>query len=244
LYRQPAKKIGEFCHFAADNYWSSAAGLLNWLLGGLPWAPTPNRLFWMHFKILAAMHNPQPQSDEVDQLMLNAELRDELERYVDESITRVNVQQLTLAAENDFLASMLAWEQAPILPIYRWFEPELRAPRPEMLNDASLESILWDVIRKLHQKRIVLDFTDHLSDRELYCLIYRDILPAREKKLDHMNHYLHWDCTGPSGDPDVWLRFYASDEEREEWADCYGQPLPQREVPPYPRMLPREMGQG
>ena len=34
------------------------------------------------------MHNPQPpQSDEVDQLMRNAELRDELERYVDESIT-------------------------------------------------------------------------------------------------------------------------------------------------------------
>ena len=128
--------------------------------------------------------------------MLNAELRDELERYVDESITRVNVQQLTLAAENDFLASMLAWEQAPILPIYRWFDPELRAPRPEMLNDASLKSILWDVVRKLHQKRIVLDFTEHLSDRELYCLIYRDILPAREKKLDHMSHYLHWDCTG------------------------------------------------
>ena len=115
--------------------------------------------------------------------------------------------------------------------------------RPEMLTDASLESILWDVIRKLHQKQIVLDFTDHLSDRELYCLIYSDILPAREKKLDHMKHYLHWDCTGPSGDPDVWLRYYASEEEREEWADCYGQPLPEREVPPYPRILSPETGQ-
>ena len=96
------------------------------------------------------MNDPNhPQSDEVDQLMRNAELRDELERYVDESITSVNVHKLTLAAENDFLASMLAWEQAPILPIYRWFEPELRAPRPESLGDARLESILWDVIRKL-----------------------------------------------------------------------------------------------
>ncbi len=144
-----------------------------------------------------------PQSDEVDELMRNAELRDELERYVDESITCVNVHKLTLAAENDFLASMLEWEQAPILPIYRWFEPELRPPRPESLSDVRLEMILWDTIRKLYQKRIVLDFTDHLSDRELYCLIYRDILPAREKKLEHISHYLHWDCTGPSGDPDV-----------------------------------------
>jgi hypothetical protein len=182
------------------------------------------------------------QSDEVDELMRNAELRDELERYVDESITCVNIHKLTLAAENDFLASMLEWEQAPILPIYRWFEPELRAPRPESLSDTRLEMILWDIIRKLYQKRIILDFTDHLSDRELYCLIYRDILPAREKKLEHISHYLHWDCTGPSGDPDVWLRYYASDEEREEWADCYGQPMPDRESPPYPRILPREQG--
>jgi hypothetical protein len=187
------------------------------------------------------MNDPNySQSDDVDQLMRNAELRDELERYVDESITSVNVHKLTLAAENDFLASMLAWEQAPILPTYRWFEPELRAPRPESLSDARLESILWDIIRKLYQKRIVLDFTDHLSDRQLYCLIYRDILPAREKKLEHISHYLHWDCTGPSGDPDVWLRYYASDDERKEWADCYGEPLPPREVPPYPRILPRE----
>ena len=69
-------------------------------------------------------------------LLRNAELRDELERYFDESISRVNVQHLTLAAENEFLASMLAWEQAPVLPIYRWFEPELRLPRPEALSDA------------------------------------------------------------------------------------------------------------
>src|SRR5271155_3006241 len=143
------------------------------------------------------MNNQQPShSDEVDELMRNAELRDELERYVDESITRVNVHKLSLAAENDFLACMLDWEQAPVLPIYRWYEPELRAPRPEVLTNASLELILWDVIRKLYQKRIVLDFTDHLSDRDLYCLIYRDILPAREKKLEHVSHCLHWDCTG------------------------------------------------
>jgi len=179
-------------------------------------------------------------SDEVEQLLRNAELRDELERYFDESITRVNVRHLTLAAENEFLASMLEWEQAPILPIYRWFEPELRLPRPESLNDEDLHQILWDVIRKLFQKRIVLDFTDHLSDRELYRLVYRDILPSREKKLDRATNYLHWDCTGPSGDPDVWLRYYASEEDREEWADCYYQPLPPREPLPHPRQLPRE----
>ena len=182
----------------------------------------------------------RPQAEEVEQILRNAELRNELERYFDESVSRVNVQHLTLAAENDFLACMLAWEQAPAMPICRWYDPELRPPRPESLKDQALQTILADLIGKLYQKRIVLDFTDHLSDRELYCLIIRDILPSREKKLDYPANYLHWDCTGPSGDPEVWLRYYASEEEREDWADCYQQPLPLHCPLPYPRDLPRE----
>ncbi len=185
----------------------------------------------------------RPQAEEVDLLLRNAELRDELERYFDESISRVNVQHLTLAAENDFLASMLAWEQAPVLPIYRWFDPELRPPRPESLSDDDLPNILRALIDKLYQKRIVLDFTDHLSDRRLYTLIFRDILPAREKKMDWPSSWLHWDCTGPTGDPEVWLSYYASEQEREEWAETYRQPLPPPAPLPYPRDLPTEPGQ-
>lgn len=185
----------------------------------------------------------RPQPDEVEQLLRNAELRNELERYFDESISRVNVQHLTLAAENEFLACMLAWEQAPVLPIYRWFEPELRPPRPDALSDKDLHLILWDVIHKLYEKRIVLDFTDHLSDRQFYTLIFRDILPAREKKLDWPGNYLHWDCTGPYGDPEIWLRYYATEEERQDWAATYRQPLPPTCPLPYPRRLPREPAQ-
>lgn len=180
----------------------------------------------------------RPSSDEVEDLLRNAQLRDELEPYYDESISRVNVQHLSLSVENDFLASMLAWETAPILPIYRWFDPELRLPRPTVLDDDDLNAILWDVIRRLYQHRIVLDFTDHLSDRELYCLIYRDILPVREKKVDLGANYLHWDCSHAGGDPEIWLRYYATDDERKAWTEAYHQPLPQRADPPCPRQLP------
>ncbi|ASV76980.1 hypothetical protein THTE_4379 [Thermogutta terrifontis] len=177
--------------------------------------------------------------NEIELLLRNAELRTELEPYYDDSLTRVNIHQWPLAAENEYLASMLAWEMAPVLPIYRWFEPELRLPRPETLDDQRLHEILWDTIHKLYEKRIVLEFTDHLSDRELYCLIYRDILPSREKKLDLGTNYLRWDCAFVEGDPEIWLRYYATDEEREAWAATYRQPLPPKEKPPYPRDLPK-----
>jgi hypothetical protein len=70
-------------------------------------------------------------------------------------------------------------------------------------------------------------------------LIYRDILPCSEKKIDSMSNYLHWDCADVGGDPSVWLRYYATEEERLAWADDFPDPLPDRESPPYPRQLPR-----
>ncbi|MHB1037695.1 MAG: hypothetical protein ACYC35_27175 [Pirellulales bacterium] len=174
----------------------------------------------------------------MDHLLRNAELRDELEPYFDESITRLNAQELPTPVENEFLASILAWERAPVLPVYRWFEPELTLPPPESLDDGQLHELLWDVIQRLYDKRIVLDFTDHLSDRKLYGLIYRDILPAPEKRIDSPSNYLHWDCADASGDPEVWLRYYASEEERRDWAESYNAPLPPVEIPPYRRQLP------
>ncbi len=181
-------------------------------------------------------------AEEAELLLRNAELRDELEPYFDEAISRVTVHRLPLAVENEYLASMLAWESAPILPIYRWFEPELRPPRPDTLSDEDLPAVLHELVGKLFEKRIVLDFTDHLSDRELYRLIYRDILPVREKKIDLGDNYIHFDCAGASGDPEIWLRYYATAEERAAWAEAYRQPLPPRCKPPYPRQLPREPG--
>ena len=181
----------------------------------------------------------RPKPEEVEHLLRNAQLRDELEPYFDESIGRVNVEELPTPAENEFLASMLAWERAPTIPISEWFTPELVLPHPDSLRADELRDRLWETIYKLFSKRIVLDFTDHLSDRELYCLIYRDILPCPEKKIDSPTNYLHWDCADIGGDPSIWLKYYATDEERHDWADDFVDPPPAPEDPPYPRKLPR-----
>ncbi|MFN7625828.1 MAG: hypothetical protein ACK5PZ_03285, partial [Pirellula sp.] len=86
---------------------------------------------------------PAPLADEVELMLRNAQLRDELEPYLDESVDLVSIRHMTLAEENEFLESILAWERAPSLPICKWFEPELVLPRPESLSDDQVHSILW-----------------------------------------------------------------------------------------------------
>ena len=188
---------------------------------------------------MAKPSSQPPTSDDFEQLMLNARLRDELEPFCDESFELLDNHRLSTREENEFLATMLARERAPVLPISKWFEPELCLPRPETLSDRELHRLLWDILNKLYDKRVVLDFTDHLSDRQLYCLILRDILPSHEKKTDLPRNYLHWHCLDDDNDPEIWLRYYASDEERAAWAEESNLPLPNAESPPYPRRMPR-----
>jgi hypothetical protein len=180
-----------------------------------------------------------PQSDDVEHLLLNARLRDALEPLFDESIGRVNAELMSTSSENDFLQSMLEWERAPILPICQWFSPTLELPPPDSLYEEQLHAELYETIQRLFEKHVVLDFTDHLTDRELYCLVYRDILPANEKMIQRRRNYLHWDCANTDGDPDVWLRYYASDEDRRAWQEETDGFLPPLEDPPFRRRLPR-----
>ncbi len=181
---------------------------------------------------------PTPMANEVDLLLRNAQLRDELEPYLDEAVNMVSIRNMSLAEENDFLASILAWERAPTLPISQWFEPELRLPKPDSLSDAQVHGLLWQTIHQLHSQRIVLDFTDHLTDRQLYCLIIRDILPAYEKRIAEHRNYLHWHCLDDN-DMEGWLRFYATEEERNQWESENECELPPQESPPCPRQMPR-----
>lgn len=181
----------------------------------------------------------QSPSEEVELLLINAQLRDELEPLYDESIGRVNAEFMSTQCENEFLASMLEWERAPMLPISQWFTPELVLPHPDMISENQLHEKMWNTVHSLYEKRIVLDFTDHLTDRELYCLIYRDILSSHEKKIDRPENFLHWDCANVGGNPDAWLRYYASEEDRQNWFTETNGQLPPREEPPFRRRLPR-----
>ena len=172
--------------------------------------------------------------DEVDLMLDNARLRDELEPYRDESIDP-SINKLPLRDENEYLASMLAWERAPALPIASWFTPILEIPAPDSLDDEALKTVLRETVDRLYSKRVVLKFTDHLSDRELYKIIYRDILPCCEKKVEIPGKNLEWRCVE---DGETWLRFYANAIERRRFQEEHDIDLPPSEKPKYQRDLP------
>ncbi|MBL8890739.1 MAG: hypothetical protein JNL67_12240 [Planctomycetaceae bacterium] len=186
------------------------------------------------------MDNADRLTDEVECLLQNARLRSELEPFLDEAVLVVDTHQMPTPAENQFLESLLAWESAPILPIANWFEPALSLQPAGQLDDLELHLRLHEVIQQLFEKQIVLEFTDHLSDRELYQLISRDILPSREKKVNLPDNRLVWHCVDEANDPELWLKHYATEEERDMWLEFNPDAtLPQSCPPPYPRRLPR-----
>lgn len=183
-------------------------------------------------------HNPE----DVDELLLNARLRDALEPFSDESLELLDASRMTTAAENRYLASLLAWERAPVEPISRWFEPELTLPPPDQLTDCELHDRLWETIDRLYARRIVLQWTDHLADRQLYGILRRDLLPAHEKKVDLSDRFLQWRFLDADDDPETWLRYYATDDERRMWEEESGRMAPAPEPAPFPRELPQAPG--
>jgi hypothetical protein len=93
----------------------------------------------------------------------------------------------------------------------------------------------------LYSQKIALDFTDHLSDRQLYCLLMRDILPVYQKKVSRPSNFLHWHCLDDN-DVECWLTYYATEEERDDWEFQTGLSAPAKRQPPFPRQMPRRPG--
>ena len=149
--------------------------------------------------------------DDVDQLMLNARLRDELEPFLDESLEVVNTRLMPTRLENEYSGVDAGLGTGcRCCRSAAGFSPNWCCLIPISWIPSNCIDVLWETIDALHQQQIVLDFTDHLSDRELYCVIYRDILPSLEKKLERSNTFLHWQCLDVNRDPEVWLRYYAT----------------------------------
>jgi hypothetical protein len=86
---------------------------------------------------------------------------------------------------------------------------------------------------------VFLSQTDHLSDRELYTLLWDDTLrePVKDVPLDESSAW-HIDLLSGGGEEDtrLYMKYYADEETRRRWlADFPDDEVPSHEEPPYDR---------
>ena len=110
---------------------------------------------------------------------------------------------------------------------------------PEELDDEQLKPKLWEVIRGLALLRMFLYSTNHLSDRELYQVLWHEVLldECPSIPIDEDSAW-HIDLVGSGSvkDIELYLRYYADDRTRQDWAkDFPDDAMPVHETPPYDR---------
>jgi hypothetical protein len=126
-------------------------------------------------------------------------------------------------------------------------EAHVSAPPPDTISDSDITEVLWKVIHAMAELGAYLSSTDHLSDRELYVVLWNDILreeypivPEEFPLVSHMDVLGRWS----NEDLTTWLTYYADEKARQSASEGGRDPLPDHVDPPYPRahLLPKSSG--
>lgn len=115
---------------------------------------------------------------------------------------------------------------------------------PDTIADDDLRTKLWQLLAELAKLRAYLDQTDHLSDRDLYDVLWRDVLREEVPAIDELgfNHPISLLSNGGEEETRLYLMYYADDEWRRQWqADFPDYVMPAPADPPFNRdcLLPR-----
>lgn len=108
-------------------------------------------------------------------------------------------------------------------------------PPDDSLDDQTLHTKLWELIHAMFSIGMVIEFTDHLSDRELYRYLVNDQLLQPTILSEGGFWHLSPIGGGSEEDNEIWLRYYADDEDREDWKRDFEEILPPKERPPHDR---------
>lgn len=112
-------------------------------------------------------------------------------------------------------------------------------PDPDGLDDTASHAALWNVIEALGRLHVFLDQTDHLSDRELYTKLVREVLPEEMDAFDRDDDSAwHIDLLGGGSLEDIalYLKYYADENTRQCWREEFPEEtMAPHEDPPHDR---------
>ena len=142
--------------------------------------------------------------------------------------------------EEEFWKNVIAFENA------RWVQPYqvltdggITLPDASDLDDHDLIAKLWELVESLAMLGVYLHSTNHLSDRELYTQLVEHLLKEEVVLLPGSpDCAFHIDILGSGSKEDtlLYLKFYADEEYRNQWASQWPEDeIPDHEDPPFDR---------
>ncbi len=169
-----------------------------------------------------------------------AEMGERLERHFGHRTSPVVAPDDNSESAERFLEQILAMEGVDQIPLFDVLASKgISMPPARELDDAQVSAKLWEVIREMALFGHYLTSTDHLSDRELYELLWNETLRDPTSILPSDPYFCcHIDLLGGWSEEDtqIYLKYYAEQEERERWSEEWPEiPIPPHEDPPYDR---------
>ena len=147
--------------------------------------------------------------------------------------------RLSLEEREQFRRRIVEFETAPLTTNFQQLiDAGIKLPEPESLDDETLTAKLWEVIDGLAKLRVFISETDHLSDRELYTALWRDVLRQETEAIFDEYSAGHVDLPGTGSDPDtfLYLKYYADEDFRQHWLKEFPDyVMPDHEDPPHDR---------
>lgn len=176
-------------------------------------------------------------AEEPDQEQRIAKLRQEVEKLGGGTMS---LESMPADMEEEFLRHVLEYENAEPISLLQLLENSgMEVPPPDQFDDENLAIKLKDIIERMASLGAYLLHTDHLSDRALYEYLYHDGLREEAVLFPENPSYAYMiDLTGSGSEEDnhVYLKYYADEQYRQQWAnDWPDDVLPEREPPPFDR---------
>jgi hypothetical protein len=182
---------------------------------------------------------PDDDEDEIDRVIRIEKIKRELDEVTGGKMLCGSFGKVPTEIEALFLEHVLAYERAEFDTNFnRLVQRGVALPPAAEIDDATLREKLAEVTRELMELRCFLYHTDHLSDRELYEWLWGDGLREESAEISGVSGAWHTSPIGGGSEQDtqIWLRYYASDEERQRWRLDYPEDsMPIRESPPFDR---------
>jgi len=194
-------------------------------------------------------HHREEPNRPLDQQSRIEQLRRQLHELSEGQFLEGDMGDCPPDLKEQFLQRVLEFESRPRTTLKVVLEERgWRFMEPVALSRHEVGRHLWELIRAMASVHVYLDFTAHMSDRELYDYRWN---PALVEEDVYLPDDPAWICqidpigSGSEEHTRLYLRYYADEFWRESWTQEFPEDsLPARETPPYDRdrHLPRPPG--